>query len=334
MVPWRLFFLLTFLPLSGCVIVSANLDLFGSQPQPLVEQQVGGEGKAKILLLDISRVIGSADDDGPFGLSRRPALTTRIREELEQAEEDERIKAIVLRINSPGGTVTASDLIHHELAAFKSKRNLPIIAYALDFATSGAYYVALAADEIIVSPTTVTGSVGVILIGVNFSGLMDKLGVGNQTIKSGTLKDAGTPLRPMTPEDQALLQSVIDSMDQRFVGLVRERRPGMSDEAVRKISDGRIVTASEALGLGMVDKIGYFENALARARQRAGVEKARVIMYRRPNEYAENIYSRVTVPQPQVNLIHLDFGGWMRSPQFLYLWAPGAGVGSVQPELY
>jgi protease-4 len=312
--------------LPGCVIVNADFGPFSSRPQSLSEREVSGKGRAKIVVLDISRVITNAQDEGPLGLSSRPGLTARLREELEQAADDDRVGAVVLRLNSPGGTVTASDTIYHEITAFKAKRNVPVVAHMLDFATSGAYYVALAADEIVASPTTVTGSIGVIMVGLNLSDLMGKIGVRNQTLKTGARKDAGSPLRPMTAEDEALLQGVLDGMQQRFVSLVRERRPQMSDDDLAKISDGRVVLADEALRIRLVDRIGYFEDAVDVARRRAGVAEARVIMYRRPSEYAENIYSRAGAASPQINLVNLDLGKLTGGPQFLYLWAPEAGM--------
>ena len=163
--------------LSGCVFITGNLNPFSSTPEPLEEHVVSGEGSAKILLIDISRTITNQEEAGAFGVSRRESLTARIDEELRRAADDDKVRAVVLRINSPGGTVTASDVIYHQLMAFKAARHLPVTAQFLDMGTSGAYYIALAADEIVASPTTVTGSVGVIMYGVNVSGLMDKLGV-------------------------------------------------------------------------------------------------------------------------------------------------------------
>jgi protease-4 len=311
------------------VLVSGNFNPFSSQPQPLQERVVSGEGRAKIVVVDISRIISSQEEEGPFGISLRPGMTARVREELEQAGDDDNVRAIILRINSPGGTVTASDVIYHELMTFKARNNIPVVAHMLDFGTSGAYYIALAADEIVASPTTVTGSVGVIMAGVNFSGLMDKIGVKNQTFKAGARKDAGSPLRPMTSEDERLLQSVLDDMHQRFLGLVRERRAGMSPQALQTVADGRIFTAPQALAAGLVDRIGYFDDAINLAKRRAGVSDARVVVYRRPSEYAENIYSRAPAAAPQVNLVNLDLGSLSRSPQFLYMWLPGADSASL-----
>jgi len=231
----------------------------------------------------------------------------------------------VVRINSPGGTVTASDIVFHQLMTFKAETGRPVVAQMLDMGTSGAYYVALSADEIVATPTTVTGSIGVVMYGVNVSGLMEKVGVKNQTIKAGALKDIGSPLRPMTPEEATILQNVLKQMQERFLTLVHQRRPTLSADATRTISDGRILTADQALSVGLIDRIGYLEDALDVAQARAGLSEARVVMYRRPQEFAETIYSRAAMQAPQVNLVNVDLGGLaMVSPQFMYMWLPNA----------
>jgi protease-4 len=309
--------------LSGCVFITGNLNPFTSTPEPLEEHVVSGTGRAKIALVDISRMISTQEDEGPFGISRREGLAARVDEELRRAGKDDAVRAVVLRINSPGGTVTASDVIYHQIMTFKAAHHVPVTAQFLDMGTSGAYYVALAADEIVASPTTVTGSVGVVMYGVNVAGLMDKLGVKNQTFKSGARKDIGSPLRPMTPEDQAILQAVLDGMQQRFLGLVRERRAGLSTAAVQTISDGRILTADQALQLGLVDRIGYLQDTLQAVADRVADGRARIVMYRRPQEFAENIYSAAPPPASPLSLINLDLGaGAHASPAFLYLWRP------------
>jgi protease IV len=310
-----------FLP--GCVFITGNLNPFAAAPQPLQEHVVSGEGKAKILLVDVSRVISSQDEEGALGIKRRESTTARVRQELEQAAKDDHVRAVVLRINSPGGSVTASDIVFHDVVAFKAERNVPVIAQLLDMATSGGYYVALAADEIVASPTTVTGSVGVVMYGLNLAGLMEKLGVRNQTLKAGERKDMGSPLRKMTPEEEGILQSVLNQMQDRFFTLVRERRPGLNADTARMISDGRILTADQALQAGLVDRIGYLDDTLAETKRRAGVSEARIVMYRRPEEYAENVYSQAAAVPVQMNLLNVDLGGFGRgAPQFLYLWLP------------
>ena len=311
--------------LPGCVLVTAELNPFASRPVPLEEHVVSGEGKAKVLLLDISRVISGQDEEGAFGMVRRESMVARVREELEQATKDDKVRAVVLRINSPGGTVTASDIIFMQLMDFKTKRAIPVVAQMLDMGTSGAYYVALAADEIVASPTTVTGSIGVVMYNLNVSGLMEKIGVTDQTLKAGARKDIGSPLRTMTPEEHRILQAVLDGMHERFLGIVRDRRPRLSPEALKTVSDGRILTADQALQSGLVDRIGYLDDALQAAKQRAGVSEARVILYRRPQDFAENIYSRAPSFPAQMNLINFEIAG-LRSmaPQFMYMWLPSA----------
>ena len=311
---------LLFLP--GCVFITGNLNPFAAKPQPLEEHVVSGEGSDKILLMDVSRTIGSEDEEAALGITRRESTTARVRDELELAAKDDRVRAVVLRINSPGGTVTASDIIFHQIMTFKAEKGIPVFAQMLDMATSGAYYVALAADQIVATPTTVTGSIGVIMYGVNVSGLMDKIGVKNQTIKAGALKDIGSPLRPITPQEAAILQAVLNQMQQRFLTLVRERRPGLSADALHTVSDGRILTADQALEAGLVDRIGYLEDTLAAVGTRAGLDEPRVVMYRRPQEFAETIYSRAALGAPQVNLVNLGLGATPATPQFMYMWLP------------
>ncbi len=304
--------------LPGCFIIHGSLNPFGGGPQPLQEQTVSGEGRDKILIVDVSGMISNSENTGAFGLSSRPSLTSTIREDLERAGEDEHVRAIVLRINSPGGTVTASDMIYHELMAFKATKHVPIVAQMLDMGTSGAYYIALAADEIRSTPTTVTGSVGVIFSGVNFSGLMEKIGIKDQTIKAGANKDVGSPLRPMTPEERALLQTILTDMRSRFVDVVQQRRPKANSEVL----DGRILTANQARDAGLIDEIGYLDDAIDAAKTRAQISEAQVVVYRRSQEYAENIYSRSPLGAPQVNLLNIELGALSPAPQFLYMWSP------------
>lgn len=317
---------LTMVSQPGCVLISANLDPFSREPKPLSEHVVAGEGDAKILLLDVSRIITSESERGAFGLGGQESVVARVEAELRQAAEDDDIKGLLVRINTPGGTVTASDILYERLTRFRRERGVPVVAQLMDIAASGGYYTALAADEIVAHPTTVTGSVGVIFQGLNFEGLMEKVGVRNQTIKSGDKKDIGSPLRKMTNEERALLEQILAEMRVRFVGLVRERRPSITDAQEKIIADGRIVTAGQALELGLVDRIGYLDDAIARIKLRARLAEARVIIYRRPDESSETLYSNLgaqaRMSVPQINLINFNVDALTQSPQFLYLWAP------------
>ncbi len=317
--PGQLRFLLLFLfvTLTGCV--SINLPMV----QPLSEKVVAGEGTAKVLLLDISGIIKDEESAGILGQTQ-PNLTARIKEELDLASKDEDIKAVVLRINTPGGSVTTSDIISHEIDNFKKKRNVPVVAELMDVAASGGYYIATSADRIIAHPTTVTGSIGVIAISVSASGLMEKIGITNQTIKSGPMKDIGSPLKSMTEEERKVLQSIIDGMYERFLDKVSSGRPNMlKREELRKVADGRVYTASQAKDLKLVDSIGYLDDAIEWAKQAAGVKEARVVTYAAPRAYKNNIYSKAEPAAAGINIINIEAGiPKAVGMEFMYIWLP------------
>jgi protease-4 len=252
----------------------------------------------------------------------RVPLLVRLREELTKAERDARVRALVVRINSPGGTVTASDVIYRELRLYRERARIPVVAVLMDLAASGGYYVALAADTIVAHPTTVTGSIGTIMVSVNAEGLLQKIGVAPVTIKSGERKDMGSPFRALSAEERAIFQSVIDHLHQQFVAKVVERRRLDAATAAR-LADGRIYTAEQALAHRLVDRIGYMPDALALARQAAGVADARVVVYHRPREYRATYYARseTAIGGLEASLASLAaFTG--PGPRFLYLWWP------------
>jgi protease-4 len=291
--------------------------------RPLHEETVEGKGRAKILLMDVSGVL--SDESASIALTTPPPkvpIVARVREELQKAEGDDDIKALVVRINSPGGTITASDLIYREIVAFKAHKKVPVVAVMMDVAASGGYYAALAADTIIALPTTVTGSIGVIMLTLNAQGLMEKIGVAPLAIKSADKKDAGSPFRQLTAEERAIFQSVIDQMYARFVGLIVEHRK-IPEERVRAFADGRIYTAEQAKALGLVDSIGYMDDVVASARKAAGLEEAKIIMYHRPREYRSNFYSASpATPGLEASLGSLAALVSGTGPRFMYLWWP------------
>jgi len=172
----------------------------------------------------------------------------------------------------------------------------------------------------------VTGSIGVIMLTVNVEGLLEKIGVTGTAIKSGDKKDMGSPLRPMTPEERQLFQGVINQMYDRFVSVVAAGRSNLSPDQVKKAADGRIYTAQQALDLGLVDRIGYLDDAIELAKTETGLREASVVTYLRPNrEYKDNIYSQAPNGVPQtLNIINLDLRSFVQSgtPRFMYLWSP------------
>jgi protease-4 len=308
--------------LAGCMVFNIP------GVQPLKEKAIGGRGDDKILVIDISGIIRDEDERGVLGVQTSANATARIKEALSKAEDDGRVRAVILRINSPGGAVTACDIISHEIRSFKARKRVPVVAELMDVAASGGYYIASSADAIMAHPTTVTGSIGVVVYSVNASGLMEKLGVAEQTIKSGDKKDIGTPLRRMTPEERDILQSIVNDMYERFLEAVMEGRKGakgLTMDGLRKIADGRVYTANQALSLKLIDSIGYFDDAIAEAKRLSGIKDATIITYIEPSSYANNIYSMIPAgAAPNINLLNIDMGLFSRQfgLAFSYLWMP------------
>lgn len=309
------------LPATGCV----NVALFPLSRGELVETRVfGEEGAPKILLLDIQGTIETGDeDDSLLGLPEE-GTAERVREQLDRAREDDEVKALLLRVDTPGGSATESDLVYQEIQRFKSDREVPVVAQFLSTATSGGYYLSMTADEVRALPTTVTGSIGVIFVGVSVAGLMDKLGITNETLVSVPYKDAGSPLSRTTPEERAQLQSVIDDLHARFLEVVMNGRPALDEDRVRALADGRIYSAPQALEAGLVDAIGDVEAAVESAKERAGLEEAQVVTYHRQREWRRNLYTE----GPRAPTLRVDWGELLGAklprPGFHYLWWPVA----------
>ena len=307
----------------GCMTMS-----FFPKTSPLQEIVLSGEARDKVLLLELSGILTSAKPSGVLDrYFHRLSLPTRFKEALTKAAKDEDVKAIVLRINTPGGTVTASDILYHELEELKKTRKIPVIASIMDLGTSGGYYVAMAADQIVVHPSSVTGSLGVIMLTLNASGLMEKIGVRANAVTSGPHKDMGSPFRTMTEEDRAIFQGVIDSFYTRFLRVIEQGRPNLKPETIRQLADGRIYSATQAKDHGLVDMIGYVDDALELAKKEAGIKKARVVMYQRAGGYHPNIYAqgpeglgRTDWSFPKLDPVSLLLAGG--TPAFMYLWLP------------
>lgn len=304
----------------GCI----NVTLPIGAPGELEESVVHGDGGPKILLVHVDGVISDSGQEALFGTS--PSPVARLREELDLARDNDDIEALLVRIDSPGGTVTASDILYEELRRFKQDQGIPVVAQLMGVAASGGYYVAMAADEIVAQPTSVTGSIGVIFGSVNITGLLEKIGVEDQTLVSGSYKDAGSMLRTMTREEKRQLQSVLDDMFGRFLDVVATGRSELPRETVEKLADGRIYSARQALEHGLVDRLGGLEDAVGVAEARAGISTSQVVTYHRGNEPQANLYSatpgsrmpRVAWPGPA------SWSQLLPEPAFLYLWTPGA----------
>jgi protease-4 len=230
---------------------------------------------------------------------------------------------VVLRINSPGGAVTASDIMYQDLLHFRRRTHKPVVACMMDVAASGGYYLAMGCDWIYAHPSTVTGSIGVIMSLYNAKGLFAKIGVASNPIKSGPNKDIGNPARDMTPEERAILQGMVNSFYDQFIQVVSTGRK-LPEDRIRALADGRVYTGLDACKLGLVDEVGYLEDAIHRAKEMACIRDAAVVAYDRCAGYKGSIYAGLPHIPSQIN-VKLDLPGFTGNPgaAFMYLWEPG-----------
>lgn len=264
-----------------------------------------------VAVIDVEGVISSGQSDSLTGGSS--AQAGDIIANIKEADADPDVKAIVVRVNSPGGSVVPSDEIYHALAGCKK----PVVVSMGETAASGGYYISMAAEYIIANPNTITGSIGVISEFPEASGLMETLGVTVTTVKSGAVKDLGSLYRPMTAEERALWQRVIDETYNGFVKIVADGRK-MPDAKVRALADGRVFTGRQALEAGLVDALGYEQDAINKAAELGGITGTpRVIRYTAPSSLASLLSGRL-----QQSIIPADFLQSLLMPSLEYRWVP------------
>ena len=296
---------------------------FGSigQVSPLVEVRVSGDAAAKVALLEVSGVIAFDQSSWSFFGGQKPSVISRLQEALDLAATDPAVKGLVLRVRSPGGGVAASETLHHLIKTWQLQTHKPVVAFLQEIAASGGYYVAMASDHVIAHPSSITGSIGVIMPGYNLANLMDRFGVEDQSLTSGAFKDAGSATRPMREDERAQLQSVIDDLFSRFVDVVDEGRPKLDRFAVERLADGRIYTANQALESGLIDEIGHMDAAIDRLKQIAGVSSVQLVTYKEPGASPKNIYSDFSNRAPNLPDLSLISLGAKKIPAgFYYLW--------------
>jgi protease-4 len=249
--------LFSFLIFSGmaCVTLVAVAVIIAAGPGISDYEILGGaEGGEQVGVVEVQGIIADAKE------------TIR---QLRRFRDDENIRAIVLRVDSPGGVVGPSQEIYREVA--KTRQVKKVVASMGAVAASGGYYVVASADGIIANPGTITGSIGVIMEYTNVKELFAKIGLAPVVIKSGDLKDAGSPVRDMTPKEEKYLQAFVQELHEQFVAAIAEGRQ-MEIDAVRQLADGRIYTGADAKSLGLVDRIGNLEDAVQWAGELAGVK--------------------------------------------------------------
>ncbi len=241
----------------------------------------------EVLQIKVNGLITMGNDDEPTPFEFKKNLIERLDQDLEAARKLDKIKAVLLEVNSPGGEVTASDIIHHKLSKLKAIKK-PIVTLIGQLGASGGYYVACAGDKILAHPTSILGSIGVIMQSANIEKLADMVGFRHIALKSERTpkKDVLSPFREMTEDEHRMLMSIIDGMHDRFIAVVAAAR-GKSVEETTKLADGSLFTAEQALANGLIDGIGYREDAIAKAAELAGVKSAKLVKRKSKKGLAE-----------------------------------------------
>lgn len=254
----------------GAVTIGALMVMFPGADGEEGASLLGG-GRVGVIPIE-----GLIQDGGRGGLLFGSSGARAIMQDIRAAAKDDSLDAIVILINSPGGSASASHAIYQEI--LKLRRKKKVVACMTDVAASGGYYVASACDQIVAGAGTLTGSIGVIFGGVSYYGLMEKVGVRNATQTAGKYKDTGSPLRPMRPDEKALLQGMLNDIYDQFISAVAKGR-GMEEPQVRKLAEGRIYTGAQAKAVGLVDHTGNFYDAVKLAAEMAGVKGEPKIEY-------------------------------------------------------
>jgi protease IV len=306
---------------SGCLTVD-----LGALSQPKYQEFVveARDVEPKVAMVTVSGMM-SSDTEG--FLFERQSIIAATQDQLQLAAADPAVRAVVLRISSPGGDIYPSMAIHRMIQRFRKETQKPVIAYTPDVAASGGYMAALAADAIIADPAALTGSVGVIAILPEVSGLLNWAQVKVNVVKTGARKDLGSPFRELTEEDRAQITRIIDHYFGLFKTMLADARPKMTADQRERVLLGDAVAAPDALSLGLVDSIGDFESAYEEAARRAGLnsKQTQLVIYRRPGEYAGSVYvNQLPSQQPGLNLsLNLADHPGTRGVRMMYLWALG-----------
>lgn len=287
-------------------------------PETFGEEYVSGSGTEKVAVLPVAGQISSEEATG--ALATPGATPQTLRNELRQAAEDGSVRAVVLEVNSPGGGVTASAQMRDEIIDFKESSGKPVVVSMGDTAASGGYYISAPADSIVANPSTLTGSLGVIISLLNYEDAQKKIGLQEEVVKSGELKDIGSPANELTPEERGIFQELVNEDYDEFVRVIVEGR-GLPEERVRELADGRIYSGRQAEELGLVDELGDLEAAAGVAQELAGVDGATVVRYTQEPGLAELLQARLAPQKPDALKV-LEEAGLSPSPELQYLYRP------------
>jgi protease-4 len=272
----------------------------------------------RIALIHLEGMITGAASGGGLLSGETLASSVSLCDRLYQARDDDSIKAVLLRVNSPGGSAAASDEIYHAVKAVSEKK--PVVVSMGDVAASGGYYVSSAASYIYANGATLTGSIGVVFNLINWEEAADKLGIKDVTLTAGKYKDIGTPWREMTDEERGMLSELMTEVHNQFIAAVAAGRDTLDEARVRELATGMIYTGEQAVDLGLVDELGGLEAAKVKARELAQLSAdAPVEDYSRPSFWDEFFSIRVGQPDAMKVLKRLSADPLMQLSQGLYL---------------
>ncbi|WP_026563311.1 signal peptide peptidase SppA [Bacillus sp. UNC41MFS5] len=297
-------------------------DFMASAEQPFTEEVVNeGNELKKIVILDVNGVIQDTWETGSIlqssGFNHQDFM-----KKLNHIKKDDSVKGIIIKVNSPGGGVVESAEIHDKLTEIQKETKKPVYISMGSMAASGGYYISTAAKKIYASPETMTGSLGVIMEGVNYKGLADKYGVDFVTIKSGKHKDIMSPTRKMTEEERQILQSMINNSYQGFVKVISEGR-NLPIEQVKKIADGRVYDGRQAKDLQLIDDFGYLDDVVKQMKKQEKLKGAQVVRY----SDSLGLGSLFTMQAKKLMGKDMEMAGLLKvlsrpnSPRIMYLYA-------------
>lgn len=322
--------LLAALTLGGCLPTKFVIDLDPEEgrlrPVQVLADDKADASSPRIALIEVTGVISHAPAGGGVFASSTNSVNSLVAR-LQVAEKDPTIKGVVLRINSPGGTVAASDTMYSELRRFREVSDKPIVASMGEVAASGGYYIALAADRLVAQPSSVTGSIGVLMQTINISKGLAKLGIEARALTSGPNKDLASPLEAVREPHYEILREMTLDFYEGFRAKVVEHRPQIPPAQLDAATDGRVFTGRQALAAGLVDELGGVRESFARAKQLAGLEHATLVAIvqegRRPLSPYGALASSDAVPGTQINLVQLNADAALApGAGFYYLWSP------------
>jgi protease-4 len=277
---------------------------------------------ARIALIDVDGILLNQNFGSLNAVGDNPLAA--FRDKLDAAARDPRVVGVILRINSPGGSVTTCDIMAEELRQFRSETHKPVVASLMDLTTSGAYLVAAESDRIVAHPTALTGGLGVVFNHYNLQDAMAQLNVVADPVKSGSKIDMGTVTSPLDEPTRTMLQQMADAYRDHLQRRVKLGRSAMTALDQHEISDGRVLLASRALALHLVDRLGYLHTAIEECEGLTGVSGAEVVLFHRSGYPAHSLYAITPAPAPLKEGIPFSYPGLDRSklPTFLYLWQP------------